>query len=110
MTVEETIKYNKRKAKWKDELNRREEARTAIDCYFNRQHETLNSDIVARYPNENIDILRYAFTVHLTRSLINQLAITFKESPVIKLNNVSNMYIPCTAKNLEFSGIAFAVA
>lgn len=90
MTIEETIKYNKRKAKWQDELNRREEARTAIDFYFNRQHETLYSDIVARYPNENKDILRYAFTVPLTRSLINQLAITFKESPVIKLNNVSD--------------------
>ncbi len=89
MTIEETIKYNKRKAKWQDELNRREEARTAIDFYFNRQHETLNDDIAIRYPNENKDILRYAFTVPLTRSLINQLAITFKESPIIKLNNVS---------------------
>ena len=62
----------------------------AIDFYFNRQHETLEKDINNRYPKENEDIQRYKFTVPLTRNLINQLAITFKESPTIKMNEVSD--------------------
>ena len=89
MTAEETVKIAKIKAKWKEELNRRDEARMAIDFYFNRQHETLEKDINNRYPKEDEDIQRYKFTVPLTRNLINQLAITFKESPTIKMNEVS---------------------
>jgi hypothetical protein len=90
MTAEETVKIAKIKAKWQEELNRRDEARMAIDFYFNRQHETLSDDICNRYPKEDEDIQRYKFTVPLTRNLINQLAITFKESPTIKMNEVSD--------------------
>ena len=58
MTAEETVKIAKIKAKWQEELNRREEARMAIDFYFNRQHETLEKDINNRYPKEDEDIQR----------------------------------------------------
>ncbi len=89
MTTQNIIMQAKKQAKWREELNRRAEARQAIDFYFYRQYETLESDIQMRYPNENRDIQRYKFAVPLTRNLIDQLAITFKESPSINLNGAS---------------------
>lgn len=85
MTPEELIKAGKRKAKWGDELNRRAEAREAIDFYNYRQEEALTHDINERYPDESEDIQRYRFTAPITQSLVNQLAVCFKKSPVIVL-------------------------
>jgi hypothetical protein len=89
--TEDIIKETKRQAMWKDELNRRTEACTALDFYNYRQHDYLLKDIATRYPNENADIQRYMFTAPLTQSMIRQLAVCFKNAPALKLTEASEV-------------------
>jgi len=90
MLSETIIKELKRKAKWTEELKRRQEAATAIDFYNYRQKEYLSDDISSRYPNEQSDIQRYKFTAPLVASLVNQLAVCFKNAPDITIKDVSD--------------------
>ncbi len=76
----------KRQAKINDEAHRMERAAKALDYYNYEQDSYLADAIKARYKAEHEDILRYRFTAPVTESLINQLAVTFKEEPTITID------------------------
>lgn len=84
MTAAELAKAN---ALWTEEADRRKEAIKAIDYYNYRQKEYLDDLIDSRYLKENVDIKKYKFTVPLTKSLVDQLAICFKEPAQISVGD-----------------------
>ncbi len=95
------IESLKTSAKWQDDLERRTEARHALDFYYFRQHGQLEEDIKLRYPLEHKDIQRYRFTAPLTSSLVQQLAMCFQDNPTISFDGVSDEAQTATAELLD---------
>ena len=73
----------KRQAKQYDERIRMTEAVKALDYYNNRQLDYLLDCIAQLYPNEKDVMQKYAYCYPLTRSLIDDIAITFQETAEI---------------------------
>ena len=87
MDMQKLIRDNKKKAKWNDDLKRREIAQVEIDYYNNIQADYMNTHYSYIFENQNkLDLMqRYSQFLNLTEQIIDQLAVAFKSGVDVEL-------------------------